>query len=80
MFDFYSPINMIDGFSYVFWMGDLNFRLDDVSRDDIIRYVEEDTFDQLLVNDQVICRTKYLFIHCLFIKHIDINGYICIGH
>ncbi|XP_041350505.1 inositol polyphosphate 5-phosphatase K-like [Gigantopelta aegis] len=54
--------NILDH-DYVFWMGDLNFRLDDLSRDEILKHVSEKQFDKLLENDQLIkcCKQKLMF-------------------
>lgn len=41
--------------SYVFWMGDLNFRIDDMDVREIIKDVEDGNFSKLLERDQVCC-------------------------
>ena len=50
-------------FSYVFWFGDLNFRIDNVRNDDIRKKAKEDDFEILLKNDQV-------RIQCIIIRYV----------
>ncbi|KAJ8312117.1 hypothetical protein KUTeg_009490, partial [Tegillarca granosa] len=45
--------NILDH-DYVFWMGDLNFRLDDMSRTEVERNIRNNNFEALLKNDQLI--------------------------
>lgn len=48
--------NSLSSISYVFWFGDLNFRLtdeDEVSPSDIKRLVQHDKLDDLIVLDQL---------------------------
>ena len=40
-------------FSYVFWFGDLNFRIDNVKNEDIRKKAKEGDFEPLLKDDQV---------------------------
>ena len=39
--------------SYIFWMGDLNCRLDDTSRESVIHAIENNEMEKLLKLDQV---------------------------
>ena len=39
--------------SYVFWFGDLNFRIDNVKNDDIRKKAKDGDYDPLLQHDQV---------------------------
>ena len=43
-------------FSYIFWMGDLNFRLEENSfnADEIVESVEKGEFSKLLAKDQLL--------------------------
>ena len=47
--------------SYVFWFGDLNFRVDSFSKEEIESHVKERKFEPLLKKDQV-----YIFTACYF--------------
>ncbi|XP_013403695.1 inositol polyphosphate 5-phosphatase K isoform X4 [Lingula anatina] len=38
---------------YIFWMGDLNFRIDDIPRDDIIRMIKNKDLESLWSHDQL---------------------------
>lgn len=44
---------MCDIFSYVFWLGDMNFRINDIPRTDVIAKVDDGTYNELLEHDQV---------------------------
>lgn len=51
-----AAIDKLSFFSYVFWFGDLNFRLtkeDELSPSDIKRLVEQDRLDELIQLDQL---------------------------
>ncbi|XP_048751805.1 inositol polyphosphate 5-phosphatase K-like isoform X2 [Ostrea edulis] len=51
---------------YVFWMGDLNFRIDKYSREEVEKYIEKKDFETLLKQDQLMkCREEGL-IFCDF--------------
>ena len=39
--------------SYIFWMGDLNCRLDDTSRESVLKAIESNNMKHLLKLDQV---------------------------
>lgn len=39
--------------SYVLWMGDLNFRIDELQREDVLTRIEKKEYDYLLQYDQV---------------------------
>ena len=39
--------------SYVFWFGDLNFRIDNVKNDDIRKKAKDKDYEPLLKHDQV---------------------------
>lgn len=45
---FFLPLD-----SYVFWMGDLNFRIADKRREEVEKYVKTGKFQTLLMSDQV---------------------------
>ena len=40
--------------SYIFWMGDLNFRLEEFNVDEIVESVEKGEFSKLLAKDQLL--------------------------
>ncbi|XP_022344336.2 inositol polyphosphate 5-phosphatase K-like isoform X1 [Crassostrea virginica] len=51
---------------YIFWMGDLNFRIDDLTREEVEKYIKQKNFDTLMKRDQLIkCREEGL-IFCDF--------------
>ena len=41
-------------FSLVFWIGDLNYRLDNVDIDVVKRHIQEGSYQRLMQHDQVI--------------------------
>lgn len=52
--------NILDH-DYVFWMGDLNFRLDDVTKQEAIQAIGDKNYSKLLANDQLnMCREEKL--------------------
>lgn len=54
-FSFFILIHLFFYFfcSYVLWMGDLNFRIDELQREDVLTRIEKKEYDYLLQYDQV---------------------------
>lgn len=48
--------NILDH-DYVFWIGDLNFRIDDITREEVIERTEKGDYRTLLLNDQL-CKAR----------------------
>ena len=48
-------------YSYVFWAGDLNFRLNDVSRSKTLELLQEKDYKSLVKSDQVSLRNITLW-------------------
>ena len=46
---------VVSTFSYVFWMGDLNFRIDKLSKKEIEVLIEKKEYKDLWQHDQVKC-------------------------
>lgn len=41
-------------FDHFFWFGDLNYRIHNLSRDEIIKFIKEERYDVLRENDQLL--------------------------
>lgn len=57
--------------SYVFWMGDLNFRLEDLTYEGAIRHIEKGNLTKLLTYDQVPCLSRQASIILLAALSVD---------
>ena len=53
MFEILEHLPYLFYFSYIFWMGDLNCRLDDTSRNSVLNAIEKNEMEKLLKLDQV---------------------------
>lgn len=53
VFNQFQPPKYIRDHELIYWLGDLNYRIDDLSTDEIKALVEESAFDALLVYDQL---------------------------
>ncbi|KAK7487803.1 hypothetical protein BaRGS_00020944, partial [Batillaria attramentaria] len=52
--------NILDH-DYIFWMGDMNFRLDNMSKQEVMKAIEDQNLRKLLQNDQLnMCREEGL--------------------
>jgi hypothetical protein len=50
----YSPeVVPLLSHEYVFWMGDLNYRIDHISTDEVLRRIKENRLDTLIISDQL---------------------------
>ncbi|KAH8871538.1 Phosphatidylinositol 4,5-bisphosphate 5-phosphatase A [Schistosoma japonicum] len=49
-----EDVNVIIDHDYVFWMGDLNFRLDNLKKSDVEEMIKEKRFNELLQHDQLL--------------------------
>ncbi|ELU13654.1 hypothetical protein CAPTEDRAFT_98393, partial [Capitella teleta] len=48
-----EEVDCIMDHDYVFWMGDLNFRLDEISRDEVVKRVQNNDLESLYQYDQL---------------------------
>ncbi|CAH8854284.1 unnamed protein product [Trichobilharzia szidati] len=49
-----EDVNVILDHDYVFWMGDLNFRIDHFKKDEVEQMIRENRLDELLRHDQLL--------------------------
>lgn len=60
--DFSWSLHVLFNCSYVFWMGDLNFRIEDISNEEVRKQAKEKNFEYLSKYDQV-CRDRLKAFH-----------------
>ncbi|XP_062579807.1 inositol polyphosphate 5-phosphatase K-like [Saccostrea cucullata] len=61
-----KDVDHIFDHDFIFWMGDLNFRIDNYTREEVEKYIEKKDFETLLKQDQLVkCREEGL-IFCDF--------------
>lgn len=59
------------GFSLVFWIGDLNYRIAGMSLDDVKMYIQKQMYKKLLLGDQVGRCCLYKFLPTNITKHLQ---------
>jgi hypothetical protein len=50
---FKKDLDMMAGYQYIFWMGDLNYRLEHLSFDEAVRWTKANELEKLLASDQL---------------------------
>ena len=53
VFDQFEPPKLIKDHDQIYWLGDLNYRIDDLSTDEIKALVDQNAFEALLIYDQL---------------------------
>lgn len=53
IFNQFQPPKYIKDHDHIYWLGDLNYRIDDMGTDEIKARVEEGSFDKILLYDQL---------------------------
>lgn len=59
MFDTFCPPKYIQNHDHIYWLGDLNYRIEDLSAEEIKLRISRDAFQTLLKHDQLIKQMQF---------------------